>query len=179
MATLRKFICYRNVVRAYTRKSKYKTKGYVKAMPNSKLVRFHMGDIHKQFEYRVDLITKEPINVRDNAIESARQVSNRKLEKELGKNYYFRVMIYPHHALRENRMLVGAGADRMQTGMQQAFGKVIGIAARLRKKNTVVFSIYVDKTGIETAKTALKKANHRLPMQCGIEVSPLNEKLRL
>ena len=170
MATLRKFKCYRNLVRAYTRKSKYKSKSYVKSFPNSKLVRFHMGDIHKTFQYKVDLVTKEQGQIRDNALESARQVSNRQLEKDLGKNYYFSVMVYPHHALRENKMIVGAGADRMQTGMQQAFGRVIGIAARLRKKQSV-FSIYVNQAGLEAAKFALKKANHRLPLRCSIEIS--------
>ena len=173
MATLRKFKCYRNVVRAYTRKSKYKTKSYVKSFPNSKLVRFHMGDIHKDFKYKVDLVTREKVQVRDNALESARQVSNRQLEKDLGKEYYFKIMVYPHHALRENKMLVGAGADRMQTGMQQAFGKVIGIAAQLRKKQAV-FTILVNKSGLESAKLALKKANHRLPFRSSIEITEFN-----
>ena len=172
MATLRKFKCYRNVVRAYTRKSKYKPKAYVKAVPNSRLVRFHMGDIHKKFKYEVNLLTKDRSQVRDNALESARQVSNRKLEKDLGKNYYFHIPLYPHHALRENKMLVGAGADRMQTGMQQAFGKVIGIAAQLRINQTV-FKVRVNKSGIETAKIAMRKAAQRLPMRCNIEIKEI------
>ncbi len=173
MVTLRKFKCYRNVTRPYTRKSKYKPKAYVKTFPNSRLVRYNMGDVHKTFSHKVDLITKEKVQVRDNAIESARQVSNRRLENALGRNgYYFRVMVYPHHALRENKMLVGAGADRMQTGMQQAFGKVIGIAARL-KKNQSIFSVYVNQSGLEAAKDALKKANHRLPFRSSIIISEL------
>ena len=173
MATLRKFKCYRTLERAYTRKSKYKTKGYVKAFPNSRIVRYHMGDVHKIFTYQVNLFTKDTAQVRDNAIESARQVSNRKLETDLGKNgYYFRVLITPHHALRENKMLVGAGADRMQTGMAHSFGKVIGIAAQVRKGQTI-FSVKVDKEGIESAKIALRKAVHRLPLRCGVEISEL------
>ena len=173
MATLRKFKCYRNVTRAYTRKSKYKPKAYIKTFPNSRLVRYHMGDVHKQFSHKVDLVSKERVQVRDNALESARQVSNRRLENALGRSgYYFHILIYPHHALRENKMLVGAGADRMQTGMQQAFGKVIGIAAQLRK-NQNVFSVFVNENGIEAAKDALKKANHRLPFRSTISVSEL------
>ncbi len=173
MATLRKFKCYRNVTRAYTRKSKYKPKAYVKTFPNSRLVRFHMGEIHKGFSHKIDLITKERVQVRDNALESARQVSNRRLEKALGRaGYHFHVLVYPHHALRENKMLVGAGADRMQTGMQQAFGKVIGIAAQLRK-NQRVFTVYVNENGIEAAKDALRKANHRLPFRSSIIISEL------
>ncbi|MAG45761.1 MAG: hypothetical protein CMH63_03255 [Nanoarchaeota archaeon] len=79
MATLRKFKCYRKVVRAYTRKSKYKPKAYVKAVPPSRLVRYHMGEIQKKFKYKVSLSTKEKTQVRDNALESARQLSNRRL----------------------------------------------------------------------------------------------------
>jgi len=67
-------------------------------------------------------------------------------------------------------MLVGAGADRMQTGMQKAFGKVIGIAARL-KKGQSLFKVYVNESGLEVAKNAFKGANQRLPMQCGIKIS--------
>ncbi|MBI2507507.1 50S ribosomal protein L16 [Candidatus Woesearchaeota archaeon] len=175
MATLRKFKCYRNVTRAYTRKSKYKPKAYVKTFPNSRLVRFHMGDVHKQFSHRVDLVSKERVQVRDNALESARQVSNRRLEKALGRNgYYFSILVYPHHALRENKMLVGAGADRMQTGMQQAFGKVIGIAAQLRREQCV-FTVHVNENGIEAAKDALKHANHRLPFRSSIKISEVKD----
>src|SRR3989344_5900746 len=173
MATLRKFKCYRNVTRAYTRKSKYKPKAYIKAIPNSRLVRYHMGDVHKKFSHKVDLVSRERVQVRDNALESARQVSNRRLENALGMSgYYFRILIYPHHALMENKMLVGAGADRMQTGMQQAFGKVIGIAAQLRKDQSV-FSVYVNQDGIEAAKDALKHANHRLPFRSSIIINEI------
>src|SRR3989344_5794106 len=173
MATLRKFKCYRNVTRAYTRKSKYKPKAYIKTFPNSRLVRYHMGDVHKKFSHKIDLVTKERVQVRDNALESARQVSNRRLENALGRNgYYFRIIVYHHHALRENKMLVGAGADRMQTGMQKAFGKVIGIAARL-KEGQNIFTAYVNQSGIEAAKDALKRANHRLPFRSSIIISEM------
>ncbi|MAG45762.1 MAG: hypothetical protein CMH63_03260 [Nanoarchaeota archaeon] len=82
--------------------------------------------------------------------------------------------VYPHHALRENKMLVGAGADRMQTGMQRAFGKVIGIAAQL-KKNQSVFEVFVNKSGVEAAKDALKGANQRLPFDSSIGVTELKK----
>jgi len=179
MATkLRKFKCYRKVVRAYTRKSKYKNKAYVKAVPNSRIVRYHMGDVGKKFEYEINLISKDRMQVRDNALESARQVSNRRLENALGRQgYHFQIMVYPHHALRENKMLVGAGADRMQTGMQKSFGKVIGIAARL-KKGQPLFKVHVDKEGLDAAKNAMRGAIHRLPMKCRIEITEVkNDKV--
>jgi large subunit ribosomal protein L10e len=167
---LRKFKCYRNIIRAYTRKSKFKKKSYVKTVPPMKIVRFDMGDPTRTFDYSLNLITKEPIQVRSNAIESARQVANRQLELKLGKtNYYFKVVPYPHHILRENKMLVGAGADRMQTGMQKAFGKPIGVAAQLRRGKRI-FIVQVNKEGLEVAKLALKRAKTRLPSTWAVEL---------
>jgi large subunit ribosomal protein L10e len=176
MAGLRKFKCYRKIKRAYTRKSKFKRKAYIKTVPVSKIVRYSMGEQNKEYKYEVSLATKERIQVRHNAIESARLVSNRQLENKLGKTeYHFRIRTYPHHVLRENRMLVGAGADRMQTGMSQAFGKVVGIAAQL-KKNQKIFSVLVNKSGLETAKSAMEAAIRRLPFQGSVKTEEIETK---
>ncbi len=169
MTTLRKGHSYTNVKRAYTRKSKFKTKGYVKAIPPSKLVRYDMGDLKKSFPYRVDLVSKQPIQVRHNSLESGRLVVSRRLSLDLGNNYFFKVRVYPHHVLRENKMITGAGADRMQTGMQRAFGRAVGIAAQLKTKQKV-FSVYVEETDVQKAKDALHKAFSRMPGKYGIEV---------
>ena len=92
MATLRKFKCYRHITRAWTRKSKFKRKSYVKAVPVSKVIRYDMGDSKKTFKYSMDLICNEPMQVRHNALESARQVGNRRLELNLGRSgYYFKL----------------------------------------------------------------------------------------
>ena len=132
-----------------------------------------MGNQQKKYKYEVSLSTKEKIQVRHNAIESARLTSNRKLENKLGKtDYFFKIRTYPHHILRENRMLVGAGADRMQTGMKQSFGKVVGIAAQL-KKDQKIFSVYVNKAGLETAREAMKAAIRRLPFHGHVEVEEI------
>ncbi|MAG52806.1 MAG: 50S ribosomal protein L16 [Nanoarchaeota archaeon] len=170
MAGLRKFKCYREVKRAYTRKSKYKRKSYIKGVPISKVVRYSMGNPTKKYKYEVSLTTNTRVQVRHNAIESARLTSNRQLEAKLGKtDYAFRIRTYPHHILRENRMLVGAGADRMQTGMKQAFGKVVGIAAQL-KKDQKIFSVFVNKAGVEVAKDAMKSAIRRLPFKGSVTI---------
>lgn len=171
MASLRKAKCYRNVKRAYTRKSKYRKKGYIKAIPTIKIVKFDIGNLKKKFGNEVSLFTKEKIQVRENAIESARLIINRKLNKAIGaSNFHLKVRPFPHHALRENKMLTGAGADRMQTGMQRAFGKVIGSAAQV-KKDQKIFSVYVNNKDVTLARAALKGATHRLPCKCGISNS--------
>lgn len=174
MAGLRKFSCYQRIKRAYTRKSKFKKKGYIKAPPQVKIVRYDMGDSTKTYQYEVDLISRDNIQIRQNAIESARMVVNRLLHKKLGTNYYLKIRLYPHHVLRENKMLVGAGADRMQSGMQKAFGKAIGVAAQV-KKGKILFAAKINKEGIEIAKEALKKAGPRLPGRCSIEVKEIKK----
>ena len=163
---LRKFTCYRRVKRAYTRKSKYKHQSFVKGVPPIKLTKFDFGDLKRSFAAQVDLVSKEKIQVRHNSLESARQVVIRKLT-EMSKPYMFRVRPYPHHVLRENKMLTGAGADRMQTGMQLSFGKPISSAAQLGVDQPI-FSVYVDKDAVELAKLALRGAMPKLPGRCGI-----------
>jgi len=76
-----------------------------------------------------------------------------------------KIRIFPHHILRENPLATGAGADRMSTGMKKSFGKSIGIAAQV-KANKILFTIKVNKNGIEVARKALKKAAHKLPCRC-------------
>jgi len=171
MATLRKGKCYRKVVRAYTRKSKFRKKGFIKTVPNIKIARFNMGDPKKKFSHRVILYSKEKVQMRHNAIESCRQIVNRNLVKKTGgpKNYYFHVNIYPHHVLRENKMLTGAHADRLQSGMAHSFGKTMGTAAQLKKGSTI-FTIHVDENHVQIAKDALKKAYPRLAGRFGIEI---------
>lgn len=170
MAKLRKAVAYRRVERAYTRKSKFKSKNYVRASPNNKVVRFEMGDPTKDFEVSMNLISKEDIQIRHNAIEAARQTSNRALERILGKGqYHFKIRFYPFHILRENPLASGAGADRMSTGMKMSFGKPIGLAARIREGQTLM-TVRCAKSAINTGKLALGRASKKFPCKCAIQV---------
>ena len=172
MAGLRKGHCYSRIQRSYTRKSKFKGKDFVKGSPVSKEIRFDMGDVAKKYSDSVNLVSLDAVQIRHNALESARQVVNRQLNEYLGNNYYYKIHIYPHHVLRENKMLTGAGADRMQTGMQQAFGFPVGIAAQVRKKQTIM-SVRVDAENVEKAKQCLKKALPRIPGHFKIVISKI------
>jgi large subunit ribosomal protein L10e len=166
---LRKAKAYsKKKARPYTRKSKVKGKSFIKTVPNSMIVKFKMGDLKKfdkkEFPIVVEVVCKDKIQIRDNAIEAVRQFFNRFLVERVGNNeFYFETKVYPHHVLRENKMLTGAGADRMQTGMSQSFGKAIGRAA-LVKPNQVIFIIAVKtpKAEIEVRKL-IKSAKSRLP----------------
>lgn len=164
MAGIRPNACYRHYERPYTRKSKYKSKAYIKAAPTSKISKYEFGDLKGKFNCQIDLITKEPMQLRHNSIESARTVAIRRLTLT-GKNYRFSVRVYPHQILRENKMLTGAGADRMQTGMQLSFGRAISLAARV-KANQPIFSVRIDKADAKAARTALEGALPKLPCRC-------------
>ncbi len=172
MAKLRKGCAYRNIERAFTRRSKYKTKSYVKSSPNCKVVRFDGGNLQRDFKIRLDLCADDALQIRHNALESARQTTTRHLEKHIGKvNFHLKIRSYPHHILRENPLASGAGADRMSTGMKMSFGKPIGLAVRL-KKNQPIMSVYIDsKNHLQVAKNALAKARHKFPCGCSIQVS--------
>jgi|SRR3989344_1401349 len=164
---LRKGKCYRKVVRAYTRKSKFRSKAFIKAVPQSKIIKFDLGNTKRQFEKEINLVSKQRIQIRHNALESARVVVNRKLNRLLGNNYHFKLRVYPHHVLRENKALTGAGADRMSSGMQKAFGTAIGVAAQVKIGQPII-SVYVDTKDVNTAREALRHAIHRLPCKCAI-----------
>jgi len=171
MTTLRKGCAYRRLERPYTRKSKYRKKAFIKANPVLKVVRYDMGELDRvKFPYTLRLISKDTMQFRDNAIESARMTCNRLLEIKIGKvGYHLKIRIYPHHVLRENPLASGAGADRMSTGMQLSFGKPIGNAARV-KKGQIIFELGIDKQHLEIGKRALKRASYKIPGQAFIEV---------
>jgi len=169
MAKLRKFVAYRGLERPYTRTSKFKTKSYIRMSPNVKIVRFDTGDASKIFGFTLNLLSKSALQIRDNALESARQTSNKLLESHLGLNgFHLRVKVYPHHVLREHALASGAGADRFSSGMAHSFGKPMGVAARV-KKGQVLFQVNVDKQNIEIAKQALERASKKLPCSCLIQ----------
>jgi large subunit ribosomal protein L10e len=170
MAKLRKGCAYRRIERPHTRISKYRKKSFVRARPASKIVRFDMGNPSGNFNCTVNLVSKQALQLRHNAIESGRQSANKVLETVLGKSgYYLKIRVYPHHILRENPLASGAGADRMSTGMARAFGKPIGIAAQLKKGQEVV-TVKCDRQNVAVAREALKKFVYKWPGKYGVEV---------
>lgn len=173
MAKLRKAVAYRRLERPYTRISKFREKSFIRTSPSKKIIRFNMGNPRKKFEYCLELVSKKDIQIRDIAIESARQTSNRVLEKKIGNaNFYFHIRPYPHHILRENPLAAGAGADRFSTGMSHSFGKPIGSAVRV-KRGQIVMNLKVDKINLEAAHEALKKAAKKMPCSFTIRMAKL------
>ncbi|MEK6952693.1 MAG: 50S ribosomal protein L16 [Nanoarchaeota archaeon] len=173
MAGLRKGHCYSKLERPYTRHSRVKSKSYIKTVPQIKIVRFEMGNAKKHFSHELRLISNKDHQIRQNALESARLAINRHLYGDLGnKEYYLKLNIYPYHILRENKMLGGAHADRLQTGMAHSFGKTINLSAQARK-GTVVFKVKVDENNLDKAKKILSIAPPKLPGKYIIEINKI------
>lgn len=170
MVRIRKFVAYRRLERPYTRTSKFKSKSYIRITPNIAVVRFDAGNTTKKFRYTLNLNSKTDLQIRDNALESARQTTTRALESALGQNgFHLKIKVYPYQILRENPLAAGAGADRFSTGMKKSFGKPIGNAARVKKGQTV-FQVSVDKTDLEVGRKALSRASKKLPSSYSIGV---------
>ena len=169
MAGLRKANAYskRKVV-PYTRASKRKRKSFIKTVPQQRIVKFTMGKealFNKgKLPHVLNLICIDTqVQMRHNALEACRQFVNKKLDKELNGQYMFKVIPFPHHVQRENKMLTGAGADRMQTGMQLAFGKATNKAAIL-KRNSKIFTVTVpNEKAVVFARKVLKQVNAKIP----------------
>lgn len=163
MAKVRKFCAYRRTKRPYTRISKFREKSFIRTNPNIRITKFEMGTPSKKFQYTLSLLSKSDLQIRDNALESARQTANKLLETNIGlAGFFMKIRVYPFQVLRENPIASGAGADRFSTGMQKSFGKPVGNAAVIKKGKTI-FEVRVNKNHVPLAKKALKRAIGKLP----------------
>jgi ribosomal protein L16/L10AE len=103
-------------------------------------------------------------------LEASRITFNRYLiEKLTRERYTSKLLIFPHHILRENKRAMGIGADRVSKGMKHAYGKAIGRAAIIHKGNRI-FRIDFDKEGLKHINVALKKAQSKLGMKLKIVI---------
>ncbi len=170
---LRPAHCYSDINkdRPYTRIAvKVPDRNYIGAFPQRKIRRFNMGNPLLKYDYVVHLVAGKPAQVRDNALESVRQLVNRNLQKAFKDAYFMKCRVYPHQLLRENKMAQGAGADRVSKGMSHAFGKVIGRAARVRK-GQILFSVLCLSENLEKTKKILFQGKSRLGIPTSIKVS--------
>lgn len=150
----------------------YTRKKYIKGKPQIKIAKFQGGK-SGDYDFNVQLLINEKVQIRHMAIESARLAANKAVEKVAGETGYFsKLRIYPHVLLRENKMIAAAGADRLQEGMRRAFGKAGSLAARV-KSGQCIMEIHVKKEHLEVAKKALKDACVKLPGTPSINVIPL------
>ena len=149
------------------------SKKYAPGTPDIRIARFNTGASNSDYNLKLQLISKEKSQIRDNAIEAARVSANKSLTKHIGEtSYKLSVKLYPHVVISENRMLATAGADRLQEGMRRAFGKATSLAARV-KRGQCIMEIRVKKEHLEATKKALKGACVKLPGTPTIKVISL------
>ena len=175
MATLRKAGAYsKRYARPYTRVSKQRTKNFIKAAPTQKISKYNMGNRQfydqNKFDTIIRLVSQIKVQIRDNALEAARQTISRELDIAIQNQYYFEVKVHPHHIIRENKMLTGAGADRMQTGMTKSFGKTIGRAAMVDPNQTINLIATTGEKQIKAIRVVLEKIKAKLPCKTKIVV---------
>jgi large subunit ribosomal protein L10e len=158
---------YRHVKnRAYTRKE------YCRGFPPPKIVKFTMGDTKGQFDIQGQLLATERVQIRHCSLEAARVATNRVLMEKLINDYLMVVHPYPHIILRENKMIFGAHADRLQQGMRRSFGSAVGTAAKVEVGQPII-TVKVKAGQAELARESLKRGSAKLPIACKIVISKI------
>jgi len=153
---------------AYTRKE------YIHGMPPSKIAKYSIGSPSDKFGYNVSLISAERGMVKSDALEAVRISIGKILSTELGETgFCLTIRAHPHHIIRENKMLAFAGADRIQKGMRNSFGKSSKRAAVVGGGQTVL-SVEVNENGLNAAKAALANSVKKLPMSYRVGIEKLN-----
>ena len=153
----------------------YVRREFIAGSPQSKIAKF-TGGATGDYDFKLELISNGKVQVRHNALEAARLAAN-KVMSEIGETAFYSLLkVYPHVVLRENKMIATAGADRLQEGMRRAFGKAIGLAARVTP-GQVILELHVKADALEKAKDAMRTAASKLPMTTGINIIPLKEEV--
>merc|ERR1712179_130555 len=104
-------------------------------------------------------------------LEAGRIVINKFMVLRTGKEgFHIRVRAHPFMVLRQNKMLSCAGADRLSSGMRHAFGKPLGIAARINI-GQVIFSLRTKLEHKDKAVEAMRRASYKFAGRQKIVVS--------
>ena len=147
-------------------------KNFIKSLPHTSLIVFNMGQNRSTYDTLYTLTSDQDVQLRSNALEAARQVANKHLERELLNNYYFTVVTYPHNVIREKKRATGAGADRLSQGMSMSFGSPSSICARV-KRGQVILKLRTLAASKDVARAALKRAASKLSGTYTIVTTPI------
>jgi large subunit ribosomal protein L10e len=160
----------RKIERPYTRVSKrVPRKSYVVGVPFPKIHQFEMGNRLGEYDITLYAVAKQSVQIRHNALEAARIVAGKFLEKMLGTDYFFKILLFPHHVIREKPIATGAGADRYSQGMRQSFGQPAGMAVQTKRGQRLIL-LRINKKNLEIGKKALKKVGLKISTPLSIVV---------
>jgi len=161
--------CYR-----YCKNKPYIKSRFCRGVPDPKIQIYDVGRKAApvdDFPLCVHLVSGEYEQLSSEALEAGRIVVNKYLTKLAGKDaFHLRVRLHPFHVLRINKMLSCAGADRLQTGMRQAFGKPTGLVARVNI-GQIIFSVRSKESNLKHVIEALRRCKYKFPGRQNIVVS--------
>ena len=110
------------------------------------------------------------IQISSNALEAIRIAINSGLQKKIGRqNFRLRVRPKPFQKVRENRMMSVAGADRIQTGMRNSFGRTIAVCARVRA-GQVILDVGTHISDLPIVRDRLRVASMKISSPCQIVI---------
>ncbi|MGH9993432.1 MAG: 50S ribosomal protein L16 [Nitrososphaera sp.] len=157
-----------------TRGMPYVRREYISGKPQIKIARFSSGQAASNYDYKVELLATEKIQIRHNSLEAARLAANKRMATAGEMSFFSILRVYPHVVLRENKMIATAGADRLQEGMRRAFGKATGLAARV-KPGQVLLEAYVTAANLNLAKEGFKVASSKVGCPTDVRITALKE----
>ena len=119
----------------YQKNKPYPKSRFNRGVPDPKLRIYDIGKKkahHEAFSACVHLVCYEKEQITSEALEASRIACNKYMNTRVGREgFHMRIRVHPWHVVRINKMLSCAGADRLQQGMRQAFGKALCKAARV------------------------------------------------
>ena len=150
---------------------------YARGGAQSKIQRYWGGNKAIPFvewELVVGLKVDKQVQISSNALEAIRITINTPLQKKIGRtNFRLRMRSKPFQKYRENRMLAFAGADRVQSGMRNSFGRSTGVCARV-KAGAVVLDVGCRLKDLPLVRNRLRIASMKI--SCGSQIVVTNYK---
>lgn len=144
----------------------YPKSRYNRGVPDPKIRIYDIGQKKGETDslpFVVHIVSDEVEQISSEALEAARIAANKYLTKTIGKDHFhMRCRVHPWHVIRINKMLSCAGADRLQTGMRNAFGKSYGKVARV-KIGSILYSVRIREQDVKKALEAFRRAKNKFP----------------
>lgn len=175
MANRRPWHCYSKWSRRpyQHKRSANHRREYARGGSQSKIVRYWGGNKEQawqDWELVVGLKVDRQIQISSNSLEAIRITINGVLQRKLGRqNFRLRIRPKPFQKIRENRMLAFAGADRVQSGMRNSFGRSMGVAARVRAGQIIV-DVGTHLRNLAVVRDRLRIASMKVSSPCQIVI---------
>ena len=153
--------CYR-----YIKNKPFPKSRFNRGVPDPKIRNFDIGRRKAsvdEFPVTFHCVSREREQISSEALEAARIQANKYMVKRANRDvFHMRIRAHPFHVVRINKMLSCAGADRLQTGMRQSWGKPYGTVARVRI-GQILLSLRTKELYTAQAMEALRRARMKFP----------------